>query len=178
MEMNPSQDTGSAKWIWTPERTKRPTHFVYFRKEVTLNKSGMGIIHCAADSKYRLWVNGVYIGFGPARGNAKNPYYDCYRVKLHPGRNTFAFLVQYYTDRCAIFDSRHGGLICQVSVGNNSIVVTDKSWASLSSRAHGPMPGWIFPEKFDARHEPQGWERPGYSETGWKNAKEVSTQLD
>ena len=60
------QDTEwSAQWVWTPGKLREPIHVAYFRKELNLKKaSRRAVLHCAADSKYRLWVNGEYLGFG------------------------------------------------------------------------------------------------------------------
>ena len=179
MDTTREQINWAAKWIWVRGRTKRPCHFAYFRKEFIL-KSGIrsGKILCAADSKYRLWVNGKYVGFGPARGNAKHPYYDTHRVALRTGGNTLAFLVQHYGDgtgeighRCAIFDPVQGGLICQVMADDRIVEATDGAWRALSSEAHGTIAGWIWPEYFDARAEDDGWERPEFDATSWPVAK-------
>ena len=161
-----------ARWIWAAGRRKSPTHFAYFRKEFVLKgDSRFGRVLCAADSKYRLWVNGEYVGFGPARGHAEHPYFDTHRVRLKRGSNTLAILVQHYTERCAIFDSVQGGLICQVLLDHGIAEATDGSWRALSSDAHGAVPGWLFPEYFDARLEPDGWQRPGFDASAWPAAK-------
>ena len=139
-----------AKWIWSPGRMRRPFHCSYFRKTFDVKgTSRRAMIHCAADSKYRLWVNGKYIGFGPARGHSKHPYYDTHVVMLSAGQNTLAFLVQHYTDRCAIFSSVRGGLICQVEVGGEVVEATENSWRTLSAEAYKGITGMIFPEYFN-----------------------------
>ncbi|MCG2661631.1 MAG: alpha-L-rhamnosidase N-terminal domain-containing protein, partial [Kiritimatiellae bacterium] len=135
---------------------------------------GKARVHCTADSKYRLWINGEYIGFGPARGHSEHPYYDTHVVPLRAGRNTIAFLVQHYTEGGNIFSPVEGGLICQVEVGTTVVATTDGSWGTLSSKAYRGIAGMIFPESFDARAEPHGWQQPGFNATSWPAAKVLS----
>ncbi len=53
-------------------------------------------LHIAAESYYALWLNGHFIGRGPARGTRKVNFYDTYEVAewLKEGENTVAVLVQ------------------------------------------------------------------------------------
>ena len=163
-----------AKWIWSVGPTKRPFHVTYFRKTFDLVKREVRArIHCAADSKYRLWVNGECIGFGPARGQPERPYYDTHVVGLRRGPNTVAFLVQHYADTCPVFASVQGGLICQVEVAGDVVQATDRSWRALSSEAYTAIDGGIFPERFDARAEPKGWQRPDFDAAKWPVAQEL-----
>jgi len=76
--------------VWADELS---FHVSYFRQEWEMKEAvPRAHIHCAADSRYRLWINGQYIGFGPARGRTDHPYYDTHVVPLKAGRNTIAFL--------------------------------------------------------------------------------------
>ena len=101
-----------AKWIWTKGKTKRPFQVSHFRGSFRLARvPRSATLECCADSKYHLWVNGAYLGFGPARGDPRHPYYDSYEVAPHlrKGKNTVALLVQHYTDGAAIFAAVQGG---------------------------------------------------------------------
>ena len=162
-----------AKWIWTPGRTSKPFHFSYFRKTFQA-PAGRAKVHCAADSKYRLWVNGRYVGFGPARGHAERPYYDTRTVDLKAGANTVAFLVEHYSSPPAIFGAVRGGLICQVRAGRQVLAATDRSWRALPARAYRALDGYLYPECFDASLEPPGWELPGFADADWPMARELS----
>lgn len=54
------------------------------------------VLHVAAESRYRLSVNGVAVGVGPIRGTATVNFFDSYDVAgpLRPGENTVAVSVQ------------------------------------------------------------------------------------
>lgn len=167
----PQKVKWSANWIWSKGALQKPFHVSYFLKEFELQKAdGAALVHCAADSKYRLWVNGKYIGFGPARGHSWHPYYDTHIVPLRAGSNKIAFLVQHYTAGGNIFAPVQGGLICQVASAGTVVAATDRSWRALSSEAYRGIPGMIFPEIFDARSEPEGWQEPGFDASSWPPA--------
>lgn len=163
-----------AKWIWTRGSTHRPFHFSYFRKTfIAREHAARARFYCAADSKYRLWVNGKYAGSGPARGHPGHPYYDTYLLPLLKGPNTIAFLVEHYSAGSAMFAAVEGGLWCQVEAGNSVLAATDRSWKGCVSKAYRALPGLLFPESFDARREPAGWHNPGFNDSAWLNAVEL-----
>jgi len=79
--------------VWTNTEESERNEYVYFRKDVVLSdKPTVANINLYADSRYALYVNEVYIGFGPARTFHKNPTYDTYDIApyLNKGKNTIA----------------------------------------------------------------------------------------
>ncbi len=177
--MNTTQNTTpridwKAGWIWTRGRTRRPYHVSFFRAAFEAGRRGRDAdILCAADSRYRLWLNGEPVGFGPARGHPEHPYYDTHRVRLRPGRNVIAFRVQHYTDPLPIFAPVRGGLICQVQAGDEILAATGSDWRALPSDAYTSLPGILYPEQWDARREPADWEAPGFNDGKWPRAVDV-----
>ena len=169
-----------AAWIWSPGRVKHPFQAAYFRSSFCVHgKATRGIVKCAADSRYRLWVNGEYIGFGPARGSPSRPYFDRHKIDLRSGRNTVALLVLHYTEPLPIFAPVRGGVICQVESesGGKILAATGAHWRCLDSEAYSALPGLLFPECWDARLEPEGWQETGFDDAGWVNAVGVGDEL-
>lgn len=165
----------AAKWIWTHDPTRKPFHSCYFRKTFFVERPNIAArIHCAADSKYRLWVNGDYIGFGPARGHPEHPYYDTRTITLKKGLNTLAFLVEHYSVPTGIFASVRGALICQIESKGRVLAATDCTWKALTADAYRPLPGNLFPECFDARIEPERWYKNSFDDSSWPDAVEIS----
>jgi alpha-L-rhamnosidase len=161
-----------AKWIWAAGRAVPPSQFVLFRKVINAETERRATLRCAADSKYRLWVNGRHVGTGPARGHAAHPYYDTYRVTLRPGANSIAFRVQHFTNRNVhIFAAVQGGLICQVNAGTTVLAATDATWKAMTCQAYSPIEGLIFPQCFDASREPEDWTAPAHADAGWPAAR-------
>ena len=79
--------------VWINAEGGERNEYVYFRRDVSLNeKPTEASINLYADSRYALYVNEVYIGFGPARTFHKNPTYDTYNIApyLNKGKNTIA----------------------------------------------------------------------------------------
>jgi len=169
----------NARWIWAKGRSREPFDFAYFRAGFEVQAAGPVRIHCAADSKYRMWLNGEYVGFGPARGLPECPYYDTRTVEVRKGANTIAFLVEHYTQRKErdaigrVFAGVRAGLICQVEAATDVIAATDGTWRVLQSDAYSHLEGLILCESFDARQEPEGWELPGFDDSRWATARPV-----
>jgi len=150
--------SAQASWIWTKDRPIRPSHFVLFRKTFTLRSvKGTYLLHCAADSKYRLWINNIFCGTGPARGSPVTPYYDTYTVnpKLKSGANTFIFLVEFYTSGSIIFSAIHGGLIAALFHNNREIYNTSEDWECATMHGLKGIPaGYHHFTIFDAEKFP------------------------
>lgn len=167
-----------ARWIWVNEQDREGFHFCYFRKEFLIKEKTKAKLYCTADSKYRVWVNGKYTGFGPARGHPEHPYYDTYNIELNKGKNVVAFLVEHYTKPTSIFAVVEGGLICQIEDSNGLIVATDSLWKAKTAQAYTWLENLLFPECFDANLEPENWEKLEFDDTSWENATEkINTKL-
>lgn len=95
--------TSKAKWIWTSEwdlaDNDRIAGFVYFRKTFYLpNNKFTSTINVTADSRYRLFINGISVGFGPCKGDRNTWYYDTLDISsyLKPGINVLSAQVLRY----------------------------------------------------------------------------------
>lgn len=159
-------------WIWNDSEKEDVFQFCYFRKKFLSQKKAIASIYCCADSKYRLWVNGKYIGSGPARGKAANPYYDTHKVQLQQGENVIAFLVQHYFKETNLYESVEPGLICEIESDGRTIAATDRTWKTKLAHAYSPISGIFFPECFDAQLEEPDWYMADFDDSGWKNAIE------
>ncbi|HVU25724.1 MAG TPA: family 78 glycoside hydrolase catalytic domain [Opitutus sp.] len=73
------------------------------------------VVHVSADSRYRLWLNGRRVGFGPAKGSLARYHFETYELgpALRPGRNVLAAEVRWF--------------------GTNSPL----------NEVHSPVPGWL-----------------------------------
>lgn len=162
----------NARWIWADISPRETFQFCYFRKKFSLNKKTKAKIYCTADSRYRLWLNGKYIGFGPARGKAISPYYDTHIVQLEKGENVVAFLVQHYFKKTNLYEPVEPGLICKIESNGKTLVFTDSTWKTKEASAYIPISGIFFPECFDAKDEDQDWYMPEFDDSNWKNAVE------
>ncbi len=162
-----------AKWIWLPSQRTLPNSFVLFRREIVLPAAPAradGWI--AADSRYRLTVNGRRVQWGPAPCDPRN--LDADPVDLKPflvaGTNVVGVEVLFYGHGEGTWPGGKPGLILNLAIesdGASRRVVTDKEWMSLLDRAHPPgqYKRWFLralQEEFDARLHPAGWDAPGF----------------
>ena len=73
-------------------------HHMLVRKNFELNDTiEKGKIYITADDYYKLYINGKFVGQGPAPSYYFNYYYNCFDISdyLQPGRNLIAVHVYY-----------------------------------------------------------------------------------
>jgi hypothetical protein len=168
-------DLAPARWVWLPcERTLAGT-FVLFRREIEIEgevKSARGWV--SADSRYRLFVNGRRVQWGPAPCDPRSYEADPLDLTrwLVPGRNVIGAEVLFYGHGEGTWPFGKPGFLLALRVeeagGRVRGVVTDGSWRALLDRAHRPgqfKRSYLraLQEDFDARLRPEGWSEPGFA---------------
>jgi hypothetical protein len=167
-------DLAPARWIWLPgERTLANT-FVLFRRELELAQapvSARGFV--SADSRYRLFVNGRRVQWGPAPCDPRSLEADPLDLArwLVPGPNVIGVEVLFYGHGEGTWPFGKPGFLMALRVeepgGRVSEILSDESWRVRLDRAHRPgqfqrSSGRALQEDFDAREHPTGWSAPGY----------------
>jgi hypothetical protein len=173
-------------WIDKP-KTQRLTH-VYFRRSFSLaGKPKRAIIHLYAQSLYHLRVNGVMVGYGPARAYNEYPEYDSYDIAPYLRKGTNVVGVQVAHDGASTFHHlEQPGLFVawgDIKAGGHSVSLSTASgWVCHRSRAHEPNPlpfsfaiGPI--QLFDERKAPSGWDGPGTPAGVWEKPVSVPDAL-
>ncbi|KAL3488954.1 Six-hairpin glycosidase-like protein [Aspergillus germanicus] len=198
--MSPSW-TKSTPWLWTPDPTytetdpNTPAQFVLFRKTFTLaesiSPSKSILLHISADTRYRLYINGVSISFGPAKSYLEEWNYETVDIGLFvkPAgeKNVLAARVLRYSGsqvgntsmvRAAIpgfWVHEDGGI--GLSTSTPWLCHLDKSVrilpASEWNRALGP-PFLCINEEVDAAKEERGWLLPDFDDSHWDTAVKSS----
>ena len=169
-----------AKWIWCEGEPVPQNFYLYCRKSFTLEgKAGGATVDVTADSRYKLFVNGKFVGRGPARCDQRWQYYDTYDLRnlLRPGENVISAMVHQYGVSSHSYTVGRGGFLLQGEVrersGRNVRLDSDESWRLL------PAPPWdresvrtcvavMWQEIYDARKEPRGWQEPGFDDSSWQ----------
>jgi len=154
-------------------------HHMFVRKVFHLAKLEQRyILDISADDGYRLHINGVFIGEGPA-----NSYYFRYRYDhlditeyLQNGTNVIAVQVYYQgltnPNRVWISGDYRQGLIAELMQEDGRVIVkTDASWKMhCPRRSRGHIIGYDtqFAENIDSRSwlTPE-WRQVGYDDSGW-----------
>jgi hypothetical protein len=168
----------SAPFIWTDAHGKGRNRYVLFRRVFELEKAPSAgcILHLFADTRYRLIVNGVTVGHGPARFFVSSPEFDSHDIAPHlkSGRNVVAVIVNSYDVITFHSDISTGGL-CAWSEGGINLRTDDGQWKAIESPGHNPATHYLSfalnpAECLDARAMPAGWDLPEFDDLAWKPA--------
>src|SRR5688572_803323 len=91
---------GSAQWIWVPKvdnNAEPPACFVLFRRSLVLDgpPPPSCVLHISADTRYRLFINGIPASFGPCKSYPTRWYYESVDIApfLKAGVNVLAVRV-------------------------------------------------------------------------------------
>lgn len=168
--LNPrlTRESWPARWISFPEEGDSPLGLYHFRKEVFLERVPAQLwIHISADSRYRLYVNGKWIGHGPASGDLRHWQFETIDIApfLSPGKNLVAAEVwNFGSHRPMAHHSLKTGLIVQEdAVDNVHGLNSDNTWMVCKNLGYSIMPKWSSgtdigaAEMVDFEKYPHGW---------------------
>ncbi len=176
-----------AKWIYHRDADPHEKAALMFRKRIHFDQPPeTARISVSADSRYKLYVNGMYVGNGPLKGDRYRQYYETFDISryLTSGENVLAAYVlrfppddrkavTFETGPVSLMSNSRGGFFLQ---GESEVRFdTDESWKtsldpaytfvhSIQSRYAGDM------EEVDGRNALSGWERPSFEDSQWERA--------
>jgi alpha-L-rhamnosidase len=171
--------------IWAHDNQPAPHEVTLFRHRFALDKElDQASLHIFADTRYEVWIDGVWIGRGPARFSTSLREYDVYHLDtMTNGDHLIAVLVQWAPNlrRSESVTPHLQGHIQGTSDNRQRIVArTGEQWKSYLSSAWrsdaSPVHSWglIGPtEIVDLRQLPPNWHQPAYPDTNWPAAKIV-----
>lgn len=180
-----------ANWIWYPHWRKEDEgeagRFVYFRKVFELDEDRYTCtLRISADSRYRLFVNGVSVSRGPCKGDRFTWYYEEIDIGnlLSAGTNVIAVQVLRLPyeggGNASVWRTRLPGLYVHASIQDeqNRETIhahTDASWQCMKdesiSLAQGVYTQFLgITEKVDGSRQPFGWTEAAYLTDQWEQA--------
>lgn len=189
-KINPNLHTNhwKASWVTHPSASVLDYGVFHFRKGFELKAVPEEFtIHISADNRYRLFVNGKAVCFGPARGDLAHWFYESIDIApfLKPGKNVLAVVVWNFGDLkpWAQF-SLKTALIVQGNSVSEEIVNTGSSWKVIKNDSYSPASAGanetsgqfvvVGPcDRVDARQYPWGWEATAYDDNNWQAAKTI-----
>ncbi len=170
-----------AEYIWDSSDGSEENVWMCFRKTFELEEKPDSLkAYIAADSKYRLYVNGENAVFegGVKRGPAKKgSYFDCVDISsyLKKGKNVIAALVWYWgkDKNYSYTDSGKGWFLFEAGD-----IISDNTWKVKRHPAYkndkpASKPNYRLPEfsiYYDAREETGDLFSPEYDDSLWENA--------
>ncbi len=167
-------DLTPARWLWYPSERCLANTVVLFRRALALSSKPVrarGWI--LGSSRYRLFVNGRRIQFGPAPSDPRFEEADPVDLTsvLKSGPNVIGAEVLYYGHGEGTWPAGKPGFLfwleTETADGQKQRVVSDDSWRCHMARAWRPgqYKRWYlraFQEEFDARRYPHGWTLPDF----------------
>ena len=172
----------TAHWITHPNAPKNEYGVHLFRKEFALAaKPGRFLVHVTADARYRLWVNGRSVSFGPQRSDQWVCHYDSIDLTpwLEVGKNVLAAQVWSYGQWAPYATtSAQTGLLVQGDGDVESVVNSGDSWTVQRDAAISPLPVKLptyivigAGVRVDGAQHPWDWQRAGFADATWVQAR-------
>ena len=172
------------QWIWTSQELPPRNQFVCFRKEFDLSDSpDAAVLLITAERFFQLWVNGQWVGQGPALGHPAEKAYDVYDIcsLLKPGRNVIAVVAQFDGDITRhgrwFITPTQGGLWCQLQgkvAEETFLVATDETWTVYHSQAREADAPFLsdlyFQEIYTFGKDPSNWHDIDFDDSDWAKA--------
>ena len=158
--------------------SKRRGLHILFRKSLELSEFGSATLYITADDYYKLYINGEFVGQGPAPSYHFSYNYNTVDVTpyLKRGKNVIAVHTYYQGLINRVWqsgDDRHG-LICDLDVDGVTVMSSDESF--LTRRHSGYRESGVcgydtqLLEDYDSRAEEVGFERVDFDDSAWENA--------
>jgi len=178
-----------AFWIDAPGATAHGYGVYHFRKTFQLaQKPAHFVVHVSADNRYKLYVNGVQVSFGPASSDVYNWNFETVDIapQLQQGANTIAALVwNGGEEKQEAQVSYQTAFILQGNTQAEDVVNTNNSWKVIEDNAYNPLqPQLIYTyyaagpaDKVDYNQYPTGWQQQGFDDSQWKPAHQMFTGL-
>ena len=172
-----AQKSWTARWIAYPDAAPQAAGVFHFRKTIDLaDRPARFVVRVSADNRYRLFVNGVSVSIGPARGDLLHWRYETVDLApyLRAGRNVLAAVVWNWGEmRPGAQISRRTGFLVQADSPAEAAVDSGPSWKVYRDRAYSFVSGQgqiqayyaaAAAEEIDANLYPWGWEQPDYDD--------------
>ncbi len=175
----------TAHWITHPTAPKNEYGVYLFRKAMNLEqRPARFIVHVTADARYRLFVNGHSVCFGPQRSDLMAWHYESIDLApwLHAGANVIAAQVwSYGEDAPFAIISQRTGFLLQGDTSAERAIDTNESWKVFRDEAYRAIPPdraklktfiVIGPgDRVEGSAQPWGWETTEFNEQAWPTSR-------
>lgn len=159
--------TERGAWIWDTGEASPRNGWRCFRRDIESSPELPGaILSITADTQYIVWVNGVEVARGPARGHTHRWQLDRVDVsdQWRPGGpNSIAVLVHHLGVSTFSYRRARGGLIARLEDPDGEVLcATDRDWlvathTGYEARAPRMSMQLGFSEIYDARLWSEDW---------------------
>lgn len=164
---------------FAPNGKLRKNIHMLFRKKFFCKKEKNTIIRITADDYYKLYINGNYVGQGPAAGFHFHYYFNEFDITpyINNGENIIAIHAYYQglINRVWVSGDDRAGVIFDVLSDGEVIAKSDDSvlcrihdgFSAIETVGYDTQ----FMESFDSNSECVDFESCSYDDSNWKSAK-------
>ncbi|WP_420582309.1 alpha-L-rhamnosidase C-terminal domain-containing protein [Reichenbachiella sp.] len=186
-DFNMLKHAWNAQWITHPSASTMDYGVFNFRKTFELSTAPESfIVHLSADNRYKLYVNGTFVGRGPAIGDIAHWRYETYDLAeyLQAGSNTVAVeVINFGEFRHAKQQTFQTAFILQGDKNNPVFIDTtkDSEWKVLKNEAYQTIPfvsdsvGGYYAagpgDRVDGARYPWGWNSASYDDSHWQKPR-------
>ncbi len=192
MKINPSlfHQRWPARWVAHPEGPAHDYGVFHFRKRFDLNRvPARFVVHVSADNRYRLFVNGQSVSWGPARGDLHNWRFETVDLApyLRRGQNVVAAVVWNFGDVGPWAQMTARTAFVLQGDGETERVLDTRAgngWKVLRNDAYRPIPvrksevpffSVVGPgDSVVAAKYPWGWETLDFDDRAWLDVVDVA----
>lgn len=164
--------------IWPHNQSPQAHEVALFRRRFNVTSGFNSLqLQVFADTRYELYLDGVFMGRGPARFSQQTHEYDVYDIpSLSAGAHVIAALVQ-WSPNTRRSESTLPHLKMRLKMGDQAIVQTDATWKAQLSPAWKADAALVHTwqligatELLDFNRLPARWMQPDYDDTSWQNS--------
>ena len=181
-----------AQWITHPAASTLDYGVFLFRRTFKLEKKpDKFIVYVSADNRYRLFVNGEQVCFGPSVGDINNQRYETIDIAavLKRGENVIAAkVVNFGEHRKASQHTFQTAFILQGEQANDVDVNTGSSdWKVIKNKAYSVIPfnsdsikSYYAAgpcDRVDASKYPWGWKNLDYNDKEWTKPRKATVEF-
>ena len=161
-----------------PVETKYQNRHYLFRRSFGLESVQTATLRITADDYYKLYVNGEFVGMGPAAGTVDCTYYNVIDLSryLVKGRNTIAVHTYYQglVNRVWVSGDNRHGLWLELDVDGKRVLESDPTFKVRRHAGYSAMgtAGYDtqFLECYDAGAPEVGFARLDFDDAEWTHA--------
>lgn len=184
--LNRAEDFQTVDSIWSPTPVATKQQVTLFRHQFWVQDGQSSEkLEIFADTRYEVWLDGTWLGRGPARFSRQLHEYDVYTLgDLSPGNHTLAVLVQ-WAPNLRRSESTRPYLQARLTgkSGSKRVILaqTGPYWKTLSTTAWNPEAAQVHrwnligpTELLDLNKLPSDWMEVNFPDTSWEYAQVVS----
>ena len=172
-----------AYWIGSAHPFDLHEAYINFRRVFELNEFSNVQFAVAADSRYKLWVNGKFVARGPERSFPQNMSADTLALTPFVQRGKNIIAIQIYSPGYSHFSYVHRGahgLLAELRADGLSLFVTDQTWRAKRDASFDEIVPRvsIYGSGVEVRDmaRDENWRGLDYDDAQWETPRIVAVQ--